>query len=272
MPRFLLGVSGSVAGVKWPALAIALMNLGEESEVRVVFTAASQHFSADIARSYDSESFDLVQSHVTSGRVKLLTDADEWKDYRSVHRDSVLHIDLVKWADALVIAPLSANTLAKVANGLCDNLLTCIARAWDWRKPLLLAPAMNTRMWEHPLTARQLRDIASFPGAAAQPSAAAAAGSPSASCAAEASSTAAEASESSAATGGCSAAAAAEVGAAPKFTAGAIVSAVPLLCKPGVTIVEPIVKALACGDVGRGAMASVEAIAAAAAAAVGLSS
>ena len=68
----------------------------------------------------------------------------------------MLHIELRRWADALVIAPLSANTLAKAANGLCDNLLTCVVRAWDWRRPLLVAPAMNTLMWDSPFTARHL--------------------------------------------------------------------------------------------------------------------
>lgn len=57
------------------------------------------------------------------------------------------------------MAPLSANTLAKLAAGLADNLLTCVARAWDFRagKPVVIAPAMNTAMWEHPLTAAHLR-------------------------------------------------------------------------------------------------------------------
>mgnify|MGYP005992002333 CR=1 FL=1 len=85
---------------------------------------------------------------------------------------------LRKWADCVLIAPLSANTLAKLANGLADNLLvrvslhcsslslwalcvvspvqTCIMRAWPvGRKPWLVAPAMNTAMWEHPLTTKQ---------------------------------------------------------------------------------------------------------------------
>lgn len=57
-----------------------------------------------------------------------------------------------------MIAPLSANTLAKLSHGLCDNLLSTLVRAWDWRGavPLVLAPAMNTMMWDSPLTARQL--------------------------------------------------------------------------------------------------------------------
>ena len=56
--------------------------------------------------------------------------------------DPVLHIDLRKWADLLVIAPLSANTLAKTAQGLCDNCLTSVVRAWDFHKPLLVSAAV----------------------------------------------------------------------------------------------------------------------------------
>ncbi|KAL8537684.1 hypothetical protein ACS0TY_012718 [Phlomoides rotata] len=70
--------------------------------------------------------------------------------------DNVFHIELRKWADIMVIAPLSANTLAKIAGGLCDNLLTCIVRAWDYSKPLFIAPAMNTLMWDNPFTERHL--------------------------------------------------------------------------------------------------------------------
>ena len=58
------------------------------------------------------------------------------------------------WADIFVIAPLSANTLAKLSNGLCDNLLTCVARAWKGN--IFVAPAMNTGMYNHPITKKQL--------------------------------------------------------------------------------------------------------------------
>ena len=94
--------------------------------------------------------------------------------------DPVLHIDLRDWADLLLLAPLSAHTLAKLAHGLCDDTLSCVARAWDFGhyvpqhqqqpassnkgKPVLLAPAMNTAMWEHPLTQQQLQTIQSFAG------------------------------------------------------------------------------------------------------------
>lgn len=64
----------------------------------------------------------------------------------------------------ILIAPLSANTLAKIANGLCDNLLvkhiqTCVVRAWDVKKPMILAPAMNTYMWDNPFTEEQLHKV-----------------------------------------------------------------------------------------------------------------
>jgi phosphopantothenoylcysteine synthetase/decarboxylase len=57
-----------------------------------------------------------------------------------------------------VIAPLDANTLAKLSTGLTDNLLTSVARAWDFesKKKIVFAPAMNTKMWEHPVTAPQV--------------------------------------------------------------------------------------------------------------------
>jgi phosphopantothenoylcysteine synthetase/decarboxylase len=63
-----------------------------------------------------------------------------------LHSLSVLHIELRKWADVLVVAPLSANTLAKVAGGLCDNLLTSVVRAWDFSKPFL-GEQTSAKVW-----------------------------------------------------------------------------------------------------------------------------
>lgn len=73
-----------------------------------------------------------------------------------------------EWADALLIAPLSAHTLAKISHGFCDDTLSCVVRAWDFghgRRPgksLVLAPAMNSAMYEHPLTQPQLETIRKF--------------------------------------------------------------------------------------------------------------
>ena len=78
----------------------------------------------------------------------------------------MLHIELRKWADILLIAPLDANTLAKLSNGICDNLLTCVNRAWDLEnissKPIIICPAMNTFMYKHPLTRQQLNLLNQF--------------------------------------------------------------------------------------------------------------
>ena len=82
--------------------------------------------------------------------------------------DPVLHIDLRNWADLLLVAPLSANTLARIVNGICDDTLSCVARAWEFgrpsvkAKPIILAPAMNTAMWSHVLTQQQLMTIRGF--------------------------------------------------------------------------------------------------------------
>ena len=97
----------------------------------------------------ESVSKECDSEHGTSSPV-IHVDEDEWK-YEKVG-DPVLHIELRKWADILLIAPMSANTLAKVAQGLSDNLVTCVARAWDVSKPFVVCPAMNTQMWVHPLT------------------------------------------------------------------------------------------------------------------------
>lgn len=95
----------------------------------------------------------------------MFRDADEWPGERYSRGDTVLHIELRKWADLFLIAPLDANTLAKLAVGLCDNCLTCVWRAWDAARPVVLAPAMNTLMWENPFTKRHLRSLAADAGA-----------------------------------------------------------------------------------------------------------
>ncbi|KAH0619891.1 hypothetical protein JD844_014288 [Phrynosoma platyrhinos] len=100
--------------------------------------------------------------------VTLYSDADEWQVRLSPTQlwkgrtDPVLHIELRRWADLMLVAPLDANTLAKIANGLSDNLLTCVIRAWELSKPLLFCPAMNTAMWEHPITAQQVEKLKGF--------------------------------------------------------------------------------------------------------------
>lgn len=139
-PRILLAASGSVAAIKFESLCRSFL---EWAEVRAVATKSSLHFVDKASLPKD---------------VVLYTDDEEWSSWKKIG-DGVLHIELRKWADIMVIAPLSANTLAKIAGGLCDNLLTCIVRAWDYSKPLFVAPAMNTFMYNNPFTKRHLEVI-----------------------------------------------------------------------------------------------------------------
>lgn len=153
MARIVLGATGSVAAIRVPALNAALRDAGHD--VRVVATAPALYF-------FEAGQIPVARDDSGSaiGRTALFRDEDEWprQGERRGYRpgDSVLHIELRRWADLLLIAPLDANTLAKLAMGLSDNLLTCLYRAWDRDRPIMLAPAMNTYMWEHPLTARHL--------------------------------------------------------------------------------------------------------------------
>ncbi len=148
MANVLLGATGSVAAVRVPALAAALAADGHA--VKVVATDAAAYF------------FDPADPALAG---RLYRDADEWPGDRYARGDTVLHVELRKWADLFLVAPLDANTLAKLAVGLCDNCLTCVWRAWDSARPVVLAPAMNTLMWDHPFTRRHLRALAADFGA-----------------------------------------------------------------------------------------------------------
>jgi phosphopantothenoylcysteine decarboxylase len=163
MANVLLGATGSVAAVRIPALYEALTAAGHA--VKVVATDAATFF-------FDVSAVGRPAGSPPSERdpAVVILDADEWPGRAGGSRyqrgDEVLHIELRKWADVFAIAPLDANTLAKLAVGLCDNCLTCVWRAWDMSKPVLLAPAMNTLMWQHPFTRRHLKAIAADFGAA----------------------------------------------------------------------------------------------------------
>ena len=186
--RILLGVTGSVAAVKGPEFACKLAREG--NDVCVLLTRGGENFWTK-AGEYDPQSWEEFNSYVGSGgagghadekvaaasaassttaprgEITVHTADDEWKGWNRLG-DPVLHIDLRDWADMAIVAPLSAHTLAKFATGLSDDTLSCCIRAWDFGhgkrpgKPLILAPAMNTAMWEHPLTQSQLNTIKTF--------------------------------------------------------------------------------------------------------------
>jgi phosphopantothenoylcysteine decarboxylase len=215
MANVLLGATGSVAAVRVPALFGALTSAGHD--VKIVATDAATYFFDPAAIQARATPPDSTARRQRDPNFVIL-DRDEWpgrdQNGRYDRGDLVLHIELRKWADVFAIAPLDANTLAKLAVGLCDNCLTCVWRAWDISKPVVLAPAMNTLMWQHPFTRRHLRAVAADWGAAHIP--------------------------------------------------GHLVDE-PLIAQindrvRGLRIVLPIVKELACGDVGMGGLADVEAI------------
>lgn len=135
--RILLGVTGSIACYKAADLASKLTQAG--AQVDVVLTEAATHFITP-----------LTFQSVTGRRAYV--DADLWGS-----EGHVLHIGLARAADLLVIAPASANTLAKLAHGIADNLLTLTALAAHC--PVIVAPAMDGDMYLHPATQANLDNL-----------------------------------------------------------------------------------------------------------------
>ncbi|MGF1579192.1 MAG: flavoprotein [Gemmataceae bacterium] len=160
MANVLLGVTGSVASIRTPELLDQFTGSGHS--VKVIATHASLYF-------FDpTETVFSPLSDGTRNPDIVILDEDEWPGMANGRRwqrkEPVLHIELRRWADIFVVAPIDANTLAKVAYGLADNCLTCVWRAWDRTRPVVVAPAMNTHMWDHPATIRHLRQLAQDAG------------------------------------------------------------------------------------------------------------
>ncbi|KAI9678094.1 MAG: hypothetical protein M1817_006038 [Caeruleum heppii] len=161
--HLLLAASGSVATIKIPSIANALSNHHNLS-VRIILTRAAQNFLAGQSAEQPTV-HSLRQLPNVDG---IYTDHDEW-ERPWTRKTGILHIELRRWADLMVIAPLSANSLAKMVSGFSDNLLMSVIRAWDTtgeiedrrdgRKRIIVAPAMNTAMWRHPITTRQVRTL-----------------------------------------------------------------------------------------------------------------
>ena len=141
LQRVLVGVSGGIAAYKVCEVVSTLFKSGVE--VRTILTDAVQQFIAPL-------------TFATLSRHPAYTDRDFWQPTNS----RPLHIELGEWADIFLIAPLTANTLAKLAYGMADNLLLNTVLASTC--PILLAPAMNTDMWEQVTVQRNWQQVLSL--------------------------------------------------------------------------------------------------------------
>ena len=170
--HLLLCATGSVATIKIPNIVQALSRHRNLS-IRLIFTEAARNFlqgqSAEQPSIKDIEALPNVEG--------IYFDEDEWSE-PWVRGNKILHIELRRWSDIMVIAPLSADALAKITQGWSDNLLLSVVRAWDTtgeldpvrdvaasdgvllggraKKRILVAPSMNTAMWKQPITKKQV--------------------------------------------------------------------------------------------------------------------
>src|SRR2546421_716016 len=151
MARILLGVSGGIAAYK--AVELVRLATGAGHSVRVVQTEAAERFVGR-ATFEGITGAPVLVDEFEPDPVRGAYPGDPAPDHAPIS-----HLELVRRADVYAIAPATANTLAKLATGLADNLLTAAALACD--APMVLAPAMNDRMWAHPATQRNVETLRS---------------------------------------------------------------------------------------------------------------
>jgi phosphopantothenoylcysteine decarboxylase / phosphopantothenate---cysteine ligase len=136
--KIVLAITGSIAAYKTPQLVRLLIRQG--AEVRVIVTEAATQFVTPLSLS-------VMSKNPVLG---TLTNGSSWNN----------HVELALWADLMLIAPCSANTIGKLANGLCNNLLTAVYLSA--RCPVFIAPAMDEDMWKHPSIKRNLDILTSY--------------------------------------------------------------------------------------------------------------
>lgn len=136
--KILIGISGSIAAYKIILLVRQLVKAN--AEVRIIMTKSATSFVSPLVLSTLSKNNVLID----------IANEHEWAN----------HVMLGRWADVFLIAPLSCNTLAKMANGLCDNLL--LATYLSATCPVIVAPAMDEDMWHHPSTKKNIATIKSY--------------------------------------------------------------------------------------------------------------
>ena len=137
--NIVLGVTGSIAAHKAADLASLLTK--QKCSVRVVMTADAQRFITPLP-------FKVLSRHpVVTG---LYDEEEGWKP---------AHIEMADEAGLLLVAPATANVIAKLAHGLANDALTCLALALNPKAKILIAPAMNGKMWRHPATQQNVKTL-----------------------------------------------------------------------------------------------------------------
>lgn len=134
--KILLGVTGSIAAYKAPIIVRLLVKAG--AEVKVIMTKDAEHFVTEKV---------LAVLSKNTVETNFFDETNNWNN----------HVKLGLWADAFLIAPITANTIAKMANGICDNLL--MATYLSARCKTIIAPAMDLDMYQHPSTLRNIEQV-----------------------------------------------------------------------------------------------------------------
>ncbi len=135
--KILFNISGSIAAYKSAYLISRLVQNG--FEVQTVVTNSALQF---------------IGKATLEGLTGKPVMIDSFEDGKMMS-----HINLMKWADLIILSPASANTINKIANGIADNLVTSLFLAYNWDKPYLIVPAMNTAMYKHPATQKSMKTL-----------------------------------------------------------------------------------------------------------------
>ena len=138
--KIILGVTGSIAAYKTPWLVRDLRKAGHD--VRVVLTPSARVFVAPLALEAASSNRVIIDAYAPE-----IQEGGSW------------HVHLAQWADVMLIAPCSASTISKLANGACDNALMTVAFSLPKSTPLIVAPAMDSDMWLNAATQRNIQTI-----------------------------------------------------------------------------------------------------------------
>ncbi len=140
--HILVGISGGIAAYKIPELIRSLVKAG--AEVRVATTQNALQF-------------------VTELTLQTVSGCSVYSDvFAAINAHATEHISLPEWADAMIVAPATANVLCKMANGIADDALTTTICSCVARKPIVVAPAMNDKMWENPAVQKAVETIRSW--------------------------------------------------------------------------------------------------------------